>query len=556
MISLNKDGSVVIRRQLDSRTTNSEFESGDSKQYSEIVLAKDGAITLQTVNKGGLDASGEYPQTLVHLYPKGGDLSLYTTSKLNFNAKKEITMASEDDITIIAKKELNLSSMKGTKMVSQQGITTAAQTKITTTAMGGMVTTSPTIKNSGNQTNLGSDKGVGPKVILGRQSIIGACDVNFISVGTNGDIDTMGDFLVATKSNRLVAALQSFVMDKAVEMATTALIQNIPGAAALAGLIQMGSNLYTNFKDMSFNDIAVTTAGMAAGTIIGQQSPFFGEFMAYANDKGIGLTSIEGQMNFLTASKEEGGFGLDLSKGMQQGLSAFENTMIQSTNLWNQFGSLNMGNTILNSCMSGLEGLDISGNKGTKLLKSLNSLSVNLNIGAFNSNVGTNAAQEPQSMVPISSLKTEGSTTKKTETTSAGIEHEITETVSIEDSLNDLTKYTLGDWRSEVERLEREYDAEHGTNSAQYASTNRKYRRYTGKENQYVEEVSPCVDEDQKVDRLIKRFVAQNLTQTIRLANQSWKNYLNYQKLQLNNMSSADIEAQEQRYHQIYGNDD
>ena len=549
-ITLDPEGGIVIRRQLDTRTSNSEFESQSTKKYSEIVMEPDGSITVQTLDRSA--STTDYPRTMVHLQPKGGMLSIYTTSKLVMNAKDGVNILSDQDITLTSKKGVSVASKTGTNITSDQDVIVAAKADVSIGASSKVNTAAPSVITSGSQERYGSDKSVGGTTKIGNFKCMGGVSVNGSTLVARGDMDSDADSNYALKGNRVVAAIQTFVLNKALDLAGSKLGENVPGAAALAGLIQMGSGLYNNYKGMSFNDFATKEANVATGAMIADSSPFYNQFENFANKSGIDLTSITGQMEFLTAPVSDGGLGLDILSGIE-GMEDFEKTLSQASKIWNAFGKFNTLTQQLETCYNKSSEIELTDADKGAISDSCKLVSCEIQPSQFNSDIGgRDLTRDPKDMVSTSTLMKEGDKETKTQTV-AGIEYETTHTKSIEDALNEVAKYAYpnGDWKSEVKKIEEHLDTVNGTNCAQYYDKNRKVS--LGNSLHPNTEPAPITDKDQYCDRTVKRYVYTNAIKTIELANSSWKNYTVNQQIQMLGTSPAAIEEQENQYRALYG---
>lgn len=563
-ISLNTDGSVVIRRQTDTRTIGHEFESEMPKQYSEIIMDKDGAVTIQTLDQSNSGVnSTDYPRTLIHMYPKGGMLSLYTTSKLSINAKDGINMISDNNITIASQKAVAVTSKQGTQITSEQNIVMNTKTDVSISATSSVNTQSASVITSGSQERYGSDKTVGGTTKIGSLKTIGSMSVNSCTLVARGDRDTHGYSNMAIKGNRVVAALQTFVMNKAMDMATNAVMQNIPGAAAMAGLIQMGSGLYSNFQGMSFNDISTNLAGVATGTIIGQASPFYGQLSEYANIAGVDITSVTGQMDFLSAPIGEGGLGIDLTATLSGDLPPFEGTLKQASELWESFGKKNVLETQLGNSLGDSSEGTLSDSEKESMMNGCGKVTCEIVPSMFNPDIGGDSlSEDPKEMVPISSLIKENQVITETKS-SGGSSSGSTTTkriATIEDALDSVAKYCYPNgWQAEVKKISEQVDREQGTNSLQYYNVNRKQTfsssgGSSGTQPEYTSKPLPVSNKDQYLDRVAKRYVYNNAVKVVELANSSWINYTVNEQIQFNGMNGTQIQRQEQQYNAIYNN--
>ena len=432
---IDAEGAVKLRRQMDTRIltdntipkTDENPTQSPSQEFTDIQMLANGGILIQAVDKtqtvssdgsgsGGGDGGGgattstsdddgsdtTYPHTLIYIAPKGGGITVETTSQLLISAKRGIAMQTEESITMQAKKSITMMcqetsdsstafqmTSEGTAAMSAKtggdngttaglslsgkdngsaavsttnGDTQAvvslgsgdggAATMMTTdgnssasTSMAGSgtVTTSTpggSTEWSGSKiTQLGKFKSMGDANYMGNSKFTGGHKVNGRGAVLKGDPDSHGYTNKALFANALVQIAESFVVSKATEMVTA----KLPGLAAISGIVNIAMQGYRDVvaaSSMGWDGAATSMETALKGVVVDPNGPFAQKFNEFVGDKLGGAVSVSNAMDFITSPD---GLNIDLESLANEAadMEPLAGTVFTTTEMYNKFGAKN-----------------------------------------------------------------------------------------------------------------------------------------------------------------------------------------------------------------------
>ena len=271
-----------------------------------------------TLNQDGTssDSDTTYPHTLVYIAPKGGGIFAETTANVNVYARTGISMTTDESIHMKAKKDIIMHAEHNITMLCQSNGDTLSSSVMNMTNEGSAVISAQSDGDNGNQSTMslvgkegnaaiststggsggtsasmsmtaegtitqntpgstvtqdkgkytntsaniehfGTQKSVGNARNYGNTQFIGSVKDNGRGLVLQGDRDSHGYRNWAIFASAIIQIAEAFVVNKAMEV----LSSKLAGASAIAGVIKVAMNYYTDIQTISslgWNGLAVT----------------------------------------------------------------------------------------------------------------------------------------------------------------------------------------------------------------------------------------------------------------------------------------------------------
>ena len=322
-------------------TVESSSEDTDTSVEQTYTTTSSTYTTVPSKEEDDSEDLGDTAQTTITINPRGGSITIKTTSVLRIDALKGISMESKDGaVSISAKKGVKIESSEGyfygkaKKQVvlkndnasvgfTQQGDATmknkmgalnvqaggqvglgnsVANTQIS--ADGKMssygtsiATTAPKVETTGVQRMLGGVTSIGSMRQIGMNTINGRFNV------VAGDRDSRGHRNFALFCNFVVAMVTQFVINQVVAQ----VVARLPHAAAIIAVVEICAGGFNAMKDAGWKGMATSLEEAAKGALIDPNSPLYKPLHDYCEKKGFGdALSIAAQVQFLTDPEPPG----------------------------------------------------------------------------------------------------------------------------------------------------------------------------------------------------------------------------------------------------------
>lgn len=564
MFDVTEDGTIKVRRQLDTRLlfdpqtpqTKLNPTQNPCKIYSEMQMLSDGTIKIETTDRTlvtdpnlengfssevsvGADQSKDFPHTLITIHPKGGNIVIETNSKIKAYAKTGIDVNSKGDINVFSEKTINIGSLSGINIASNGDVNVNSQTTTRVSAVKDVEMFAPDMYLTGAMDMKGSIDMKGEIDVVGNANFTGRHRINHRGAILDGDEDTHLDTNLEFHCNYLVDIIESFMIKKLCRDMSMSTVN----ASAIMGIFNVATNGFT-MEGTAFDGIATTMETAAFGALFKESSPYHADLINFCKDKIFGSNSISVQIDFLNNPQELGGLGIDLNNlGIDTG-EPFATIVSVIQQFWTKFGRYNDLATDSAKILAKSTERSLSPEKvdafnqacqqlNLQLMSTVDSAEVRKENTTYNEWWGSRSTFGNV----IKDIVHENDQTKVNPDTGhsdsgTGIDDVKVNVATIEDALTSTQGYFNTRWNEAVKTIEEAYDAQiSGSNSAQYANTNRKIATTTGGDGSSgsggttTYKPASINNEDQYVDRLVKRYVFSVCEKLLKQINEAWKYY-------------------------------
>lgn len=592
MFDITEDGTIKVRRQIDTRLlfdpqtpqTKLNPTQNPCKIYSEMQMLSDGTIKIETVDrtsadpnlktgfssKGnvGADDSQDFPHTLITISPKGGKITIETNNKIAAYAKGGIDMNSKGNINITSEKLVNISSLSGVNITSEKDINVNSETTTRISATENVNMFAPDMYLTGAMDMKGSLDMLGAVDVIGNANFTGKHRINFRGAILDGDIDTWGDFNLEFFCNYIVDMVDSFVTKKLCAKMGI----NLGDAAAVMGLLNEATNGFS-LEDISFNGIASTLEDVAFGVLIDAASPFYNELLEFCDLNGVLPNSISAQIDFLDDMLKQS--GIDLNNlgdktlgslgGIVDALNTLQSVFGHQNNLMSDItlvlgistefelsdlqlpllqlacGELdihlkpdNLTTNIINIAAGGVDPRALLGHGVNTVSRSLLGNTIDptsiIHEGDIIEQKGNGGGKENENDDGDGQQHQQQPADENDNNNGGDKDKTTYKVATIEDALASLERYFRDDLIDQVKAIEHTLDAQLGSDTSQYASTNHAKKSSKTEQHSSGEVITTSrpaeIDSmDQYLDRTVKRYVFTNCERMVKQINAAWKYY-------------------------------
>lgn len=556
MFDITEDGTIKVRRQIDTRLlfdpkipqTKLNPTQNPCKIYSEMQMLPDGTIKIETLDRTavtdpnlengfssksevGADESKDFPHTLITIHPKGGNIVVETNNKIEAYAKTGIDMISKGNINITSEKTINIASLEGVNVTSDKDVNVNSQTTTRVSATENVEMFAPDMYLTGAMDMKGSIDMKGAVDVVGNTNFTGRHRINHRGAILDGDEDTHMDTNLEFHSSYLVDIIESFMIKKLCKDMSMSTVN----ASAIMGVFNVATNGFT-MEGTSFDGAATTMETAAFGALFSKSSPYLTALANFCKDGIFGPNSISVQLDFLNNPQELGGLGIDLNTlgDNADGPLATIVSIIQQ--FWNEFGKDNDLAADSIKVTENSKERTLSPEKISILNQAYQLLDLQLVSTISGGEIRTENASYNEWW---GSRLTFGDVIKdivhendKIKVNPDESDDDKVNIATIEDALISVQEYFRTRWSEAVKTIEEAYDAQvPNSNSAQYASINRKITTTTGGDGSSgsggttTYKPASINNEDQYVDRVVKRYVFSVCEKLLKQINEAWKYY-------------------------------